>query len=290
MISKNTFIALCYLGLGSAVKLNQYSFAGCNTATMIPETMNCQTTCMTQPRTYIQQTCAQPIHQMTCVEKPMPTIYRPQNIAIHLPAAEKKEEKPCECFEKIELSDEEEKPETLPEPPIEVGASLEDIDFLKGELANTNKNLRDLLDRFEANLELNANNFKTIQNNMKFLDEKLNEHELKINKNTEDIKMIRRELEILKGELMDAINKVGSSIPGEPDMDGVLGALEDQIKEAGGLNFGDRWRLRFKDDSNKDFFIHDKKGKGYYRFRTTGCDRIVKGIKCDPCCCDGNKD
>jgi hypothetical protein len=104
----------------------------------------------------------------------MPTIYRPQNIAIHLPAEPVKEEKPCECYEKIELSDEEEEiPEPLPEPPIEVGASLEDIDFLKGELANTNSNLRDLLERFEANLELNANNFKTIQNNMKFLDEKL---------------------------------------------------------------------------------------------------------------------
>jgi len=101
---------------------------------------------------------------------------------------------------------------------------------------------------------------------------------------------MRKELALLKDELMNAINKVGASIPGEVDMDGVLGALEDQIAEAGGLNFGDRWRLRFKDDSNKDFFLHDKTGKGYYRFRTTGCDRIVKGTKCNPCCCDGNTD
>lgn len=70
------------------------------------------------------------------------------------------------------------------------------------------------------------------------------------------------------------------------DMSGALGALEEQIKEAGGLNIGDRWRLRFKDDSNKDLFLQDRKKKGYYRFRTTGCDRIVLGKKCTPCCED----
>jgi len=34
---------------------------------------------------------------------------------------------------------------------------------------------------------MNAKNFETIQNNMKFLDKKLQVHDKKINKNTEDI-------------------------------------------------------------------------------------------------------
>ena len=64
--------------------------------------------------------------------------------------------------------------------------------------------------------------------------------------------------------------------PGDvPETPLELSTIEAAIKERGGLNIGDRWRLRFKDDSNKDFFIQDRLKKGYYRFKTTGCDQIV---------------
>jgi hypothetical protein len=45
---------------------------------------------------------------------------------------------------------------------------------------------------------------------------------------------------------------------GVQDFTGVLGALENEIRNAGGINIGDRWRLRFKDDANKDIFLQDR--------------------------------
>ena len=89
-----------------------------------------------------------------------------------------------------------------------------------------------------------------------------------------------------------AVKKIGADIDGldNTDLSGVLGALEEQIKLKGGLKIGERWTLRFKNDSNKDLFLQDREKKGYYRFRTTACDRIVPGIKCNPNCCDGQND
>ena len=96
-------------------------------------------------------------------------------------------------------------------------------------------------------------------------------------------------MDLMKSDFERMLNDVGARLDtvGQIEFDG-LGALEDQIKEAGGLNIGDRWRLRFKDGSNKDFFIQDRVKKGYYRFRTTGCDHVVQGCNIDPdcCCCD----
>ena len=53
------------------------------------------------------------------------------------------------------------------------------------------------------------------------------------------------------------INKVGAQMDGlkNVDLSQVLPTLEQQIREAGGLNIGDRWRLRFKDDNNKDLYL-----------------------------------
>jgi len=73
---------------------------------------------------------------------------------------------------------------------------------------------------------------------------------------------------------------------GVKDLSGVLGALEAEIKQQGGINIGDRWRLRFKDDANKDIFLQDRQQKGYYRFRTTKCDRLVKSAKVNCNCVD----
>mgnify|MGYP006875439328 FL=1 len=107
----------------------------------------------------------------------------------------------------------------------------------------------------------------------------------KIAKNTQDIKELRREMDLMRQEFENMLRDVGATVEklGNVEFDG-LGALEDQIKESGGLNIGDRWRLRFKDGSNKDFFIQDRQKKGYYRFRTTGCDHVVTGCNVDPCC------
>lgn len=128
----------------------------------------------------------------------------------------------------------------------------------------------------------------TIVSNLGTLEETIQGHDVRIERNTGDIKMLREELAKLRSELMILISRVGSEIKkvGNVDWSGALGSLEDQIEAAGGLNIGNRWRIRFKDDENKDFFIQDKSKKGYYRFRTTGCDNIVKGIKCNPCCCE----
>ena len=73
---------------------------------------------------------------------------------------------------------------------------------------------------------------------------------------------------------------------GNVNYDEILKGLEEKIHENKGLNFGPRWRLRFKDDDNKDFYLQDRKSKGYYRFRTTKCNRLVQGVKCGPetCC------
>jgi hypothetical protein len=127
---------------------------------------------------------------------------------------------------------------------------------------------------------------------MKFLATQIAKNTKDIRKNQEDIIDIRNQFGLLRKEFEDKFNQVGSALDGigEVDMDGVLGALEKQIKEKKGLNIGDRWRLRFKDDENKDLFLQDRKKKGYYRFRTTGCDRMVRGIKCNPGCCDGQND
>jgi uncharacterized coiled-coil protein SlyX len=128
---------------------------------------------------------------------------------------------------------------------------------------------------------------QTLQGNLKILEEKLMAQDIKINKNSQDIKELRRDIDLMKSEFERMLNEVGSKMDqlGNVEFDG-LGALEDQIKAAGGLNIGDRWRLRFKDGDNKDFFIQDRQKKGYYRFRTTGCDHVVQGCNVDPCCCD----
>lgn len=94
-------------------------------------------------------------------------------------------------------------------------------------------------------------------------------------------------MDLMESELRNLIGKVGAQIGkvGQVNWNDALNALESQIKVNGGLNIGDRWRLRFKDDAcNKDFFIQDKNKKGYYRFKTTACDNVVKNNDCQPCC------
>jgi len=132
------------------------------------------------------------------------------------------------------------------------------------------------------------NGFEMTSRDLKFLATQLEKSNGRIEQNEGDIRNLQRAVELLKQQLEDSMEQVGSSLDniGETDYSGALNALEDQIAEAGGLNIGDRWRLRFKDDVNKDIFLQDREKKGYYRFRTTACDHIVKGVKCDPNCCE----
>lgn len=133
------------------------------------------------------------------------------------------------------------------------------------------------------------NNFQKVEQNMKFLANQIAKNSKEIQTNAVDIKDLRRDMELMRSELQNAINQIGNR-PSEVNMDGVLAALEQQIAQNKGFNIGERWRLRFKDDDNKDLYIQDKKKKGYYRFRTTGCARLVPGVKCQPGCCDGDND
>ena len=86
------------------------------------------------------------------------------------------------------------------------------------------------------------------------LEEKLLAQDARVTKNTQDIRDLLRELQLMRSEFEQMINEVGNVEPGM----GNLGDLEDEIKSAGGLNIGDRWRLRFKEGDNKDFFIQDR--------------------------------
>jgi uncharacterized coiled-coil protein SlyX len=100
---------------------------------------------------------------------------------------------------------------------------------------------------------------RTLQDNLRILEEKLAGQDLKINQNTQGLNDLRMEMDLMKSDFERMLNEVGSQMEGlgQVEFDG-LGALEDQIKDAGGLNIGDRWRLRFKDGCNKDFFIQDR--------------------------------
>ena len=119
------------------------------------------------------------------------------------------------------------------------------------------------------------------------MEEKMMAQDMRINKNAKDISDLQKDMDLMKSDFEAMLNKIGNEMEGLRNVEfSGLGALEDQIKEAGGLNIGDRWRLRFKDGSNKDFFIQDRAKKGYYRFRTTGCDHVVEGCNVDPCCRD----
>jgi hypothetical protein len=129
---------------------------------------------------------------------------------------------------------------------------------------------------------------QTIVSNMGALEQTLNNHDNRIDRNTDEIKALKEALAKLESEMMQLLSKVGADVrrAGQVNWSDALMTLENQIKQAGGLNIGDRWRLRFKDDSNKDLFLQDRSKKGYYRFRTTNCDHIVKGVKCNDCCQD----
>jgi hypothetical protein len=256
--------------------------------TTLPATQHCQTTCMQQPQR-VYTTCQQaPIHVH-------PAVYRaaaPQpNIIVNMPKPLEKcvKEETTYC-DPVELSDDEPEiiPEVVVEPPF-VGVMPEELDTLKNEIFVVQNQLKDFMESVLTNKEMVKANFLTIGENMKFLADQLNGLDGRITDNADEIKLVREEFELTRQDLMNKINQLGAAIPGDIDMSGILGALEDQIKESGGLNFGDRWRLRFKDDCNKDLFLQDREKKGYYRFRTTCNDRLVDSTKCIPtpkCGCD----
>ena len=82
---------------------------------------------------------------------------------------------------------------------------------------------------------------------MKSLEKQLNEHLVLINQNTQDINDLKKNMGLMQSSLVNMIKKVGSQMDSikNVDLSQVLPVLEQQIKDAGGLNIGERWRLRF---------------------------------------------
>lgn len=82
---------------------------------------------------------------------------------------------------------------------------------------------------------------------MKSLEKQLNEHLVLINQNTQDINDLKKNMGLMQSSLANMIKKVGSQMDSikNVDLSQVLPVLEQQIKDAGGLNIGERWRLRF---------------------------------------------
>lgn len=90
-------------------------------------------------------------------------------------------------------------------------------------------------------------NQQTLQDNLKSLEKQLNEHLVLINQNTQDINDLKKNMGLMQSSLANMIKKVGSQMDSikNVDLSQVLPVLEQQIKDAGGLNIGERWRLRF---------------------------------------------
>jgi hypothetical protein len=82
---------------------------------------------------------------------------------------------------------------------------------------------------------------------LKSLEKQLNEHLVLINQNTQDINDLKKNMGLMQSSLVNMIKKVGSQMDSikNVDLSQVLPVLEQQIKDAGGLNIGERWRLRF---------------------------------------------
>lgn len=139
------------------------------------------------------------------------------------------EEPCCPQFDRIELSDEESEEEVieLPEP---VGNTAE-YDLLREAVFGIKDSLLDLETRMTQSNEVISQNMLTLQSNLKMLDDKLTVHDRNINVNTADIRDLKRDMDLLRSEFEQLLLVVGAP---EPEFDG-LGALEDQIKEAGGL-------------------------------------------------------
>jgi large subunit ribosomal protein L17 len=294
---EETAALLLLLGSTIAVQLQSKYCAPCG-----PCMPSCATTCTTscgccqpapivhvQPtqRCYSEKLVPVPMPQTTYIQAPAPRCAPQPHITVLNLAAEKKEKCEPKCcppvFDRVELSDD----EPVPEPRIdfEVGVEQSEFDNLKNVVFALRNQIADLEDAQKMATEVIQKNMSTLMNNLKMLEERMNEQDLKINKNAQDIKDLQRQFELMRQEFMGMLEEVGSR-----EISLGLGELEDEIKAAGGLNIGDRWKLRFKDGSNKDFFIQDKQRKGYYRFRTTGCDHVVQGCNikaCDcDCCCD----
>lgn len=257
------------------------------------------TTCSTGPitRCYskkiqtISQPIPQPIHHTTVVQTPKPD--PPQITVVHLKSEEPKCKAPCtepKCIDTVELSDEETEIKPLPPapaPPV-VGVTPDEFGLLQNEVGALKKALQDLNAKLNENGVTVDQKLQILLDNMKNLEQRVFNNEKGVTANRDNIKALRDEIDLLKSQLNMQVGKLKGQLKGlsAQDFTGVLGALEQEIKRAGGINIGDRWRLRFKDDANKDIFLQDRSQKGYYRFRTTKCDRLVKSCKANCNCVD----
>lgn len=143
----------------------------------------------------------------------MPTVIRPQTIHIQVPQApapcEKKPE--CPCYEDIALSDEESEEEPLPPRPIPLpepeppGATEEELNEVKGELQKLTEVVGKISRMFDDYRLSVDNNFQKVEQNMKFLANQIAKNTKDIQTNSDDIKQLRKDMELMRSELRDAI-------------------------------------------------------------------------------------
>lgn len=153
---------------------------------------------------------------------------------------------------------------------------LEDLKALVNELEAR-------VARLESNLE---QNLKLIEKNLKKLAKDIISLKEKVSVNTQNYENLLNRVMFLESQLQDYLNDLGGALGNIETFDErlILQRLEQQIEDRGGINIGDRWRIRFKDDENKDLFIQDRQKKGYYRFRTTDCNQVVEGCVTGKAC------
>lgn len=142
---------------------------------------------------------------------------------------------PCQCYESIDLSDEdtEEDIPEIPEVPIgvipEVGATEEELDVLRFKLDSLATIISKLTSKFESN-QLNVeNNFKKMEQNVRFLGAQIAQNTKEIAKNKSWIEDLMKEFDLLRSQLDEGLANVGSEIDGlgDTDLSGVLVALEE---------------------------------------------------------------
>lgn len=258
------------------------------------------TTCTTRPitRQYTQQIqtiatpppVVRPVHHTTVVQN-KPTA--PQITVVHMKQPVQKIVVKKRVVDNVDLSDEENTipvlPIAPPQPPV-IGVSQDEFMMMKNEVGALTNALRALTQKFNERGLTMDQRMKVLLDNLKKLELRVFANEKGVQANYDALKVIRDEINLLKSQIGLEVGKIKGAMKGMgvQDLRGVLGALESEIKNSGGINIGDRWRLRFKDDANKDIFLQDRLQKGYYRFRTTKCDRLVKSCKTNDCCCDNN--
>lgn len=196
MISKNTLIALAFLGCSVA--------QGRQCLQLQPACAATHTISMPTHRVYTEAVpaCAQPA--TTIFQAAPPALIQPShNIEVHLPQPVAPAPECCEeRFERVELSSEEETETEADEPEddLEVGASQEELAALQNEVAQLTDLFQSMSEKVQRNQDMAVKNFQMVENTMNRMNARLTQLE---ELHEEDIKKLRREMELLRQAFED---------------------------------------------------------------------------------------